>query len=1144
MKLPLIAACLVAGTTWSSASADQTSAVNPKTTAKSYTQAPSAPGSKVVYTSKTAPPIQKFSDQELGAMKAASIQAQKRALAAQNPPQPMVGSGGIRRAAGPSGSGGSLAVGGGDDCGSADVITGTGSYAFDTNAATTSPQQQGCGGGADNDVWFSWTAPSSGACTYTTCGGSGSDTVLAVWTGSGCGAVATACNDDACGLQSSIGFPVTAGTNYMLQLGGYSGIVGTGTFSLSISGPVTNDDCSGPVAIAGTGTFPFNTSGATTGPQQGLFCGGGNAYNDVWYAWTCPTSGTVTWSFCGGAGYDTLIAVYNGPGCPGAGTALVCNDDSCGLQSQLTFSGTAGAVYMLQVGAYSSAGSGAGTFTLNVSLPPSNDDCTSPTAIAGLGSFPYDNVAASTGTQGQNEALCLAYGMTTIDHDVWYTWTAPSSGCAIIDNCGDILDAKVAVYAGAGCPASGTALACNDDSCGLQSKISFTATAGATYLIQFGTFPGANGSIGSFNISQPGGGVGNDVCTSPTVIAGLGVFAFDNSPGLATTGCEGQAEALCAAQYGQLAMENDIWMQWTAPSSGFAVWDDCGLTSVDTKVAAYQGTGCPAQGSALACMDDSCPGFQTTLVWPVTAGTTYTIQIGTFPGAIGGPGSFSLNIVLPPTNDDCTSPVVLGPVGPYPFALLGASTGAQGQNEAICNFYGLTAIENDIWFTWTAPSTARANLTFCLGSSFDSKAAVYTGAGCPVGSAIACNDDACGLTTEMCFDVTGGTTYTIQVGTFPGAGNNFVGSFDIFLGPANPLCTYDDGTTENLLVWTVGGDMVWLNAFGTPSGNSVVSSVDVMWGSAMFPGYNPASNGDFATDIFIWQDGPTQDNDPSDATLLLTIPTTVTVWDTDTYVSFPIAPLAISGVFFVGSHQDSYGLSGAGPVQFVAPMDQNCPTPGVAWFFGNNSGFGTSPVDYTNPSNNVQPPVLFQNIGLPCQVMVRAGCNAGPATYLCDPGSGPTIACPCANPPAGSARGCDNSSATGGASVSGAGSNSLANPTVVFTTAGEKPTATSILLQGTAVNPNGLVFGQGVRCVVGVLKRLYVKTAVGGSITAPNFGAGDLAIPARSAALGDPISAGQSRWYMVYYRDPIVLGGCSALSTFNATNSAAVLWQP
>jgi len=192
----------------------------------------------------------------------------------------------------------------------------------------------------------------------------------------------------------------------------------------------------------------------------------------------------------------------------------------------------------------------------------------------------------------------------------------------------------------------------------------------------------------------------------------------------------------------------------------------------------------------------------------------------------------------------------------------------------------------------------------------------------------------------------------------------------------------------------------------------------------------------------------------------------------------------------------------------------------------------------------VQPPFTFDSIGLPCQVCVRAGCNVGPASYLCDPGSAGTIACPCANPPSGSGRGCDNSSSTGGASINGAGSNSLGSPTLAFTTAGEKPSATSILLQGASTNPTGFVFGQGVRCVAGTLKRLYVKTASGGSITAPNFGLGDLDIPTRSSALGDPISAGQTRAYMVYYRDPVVLGGCSSFSTFNATNTASVNWQP
>jgi hypothetical protein len=111
----------------------------------------------------------------------------------------------------------------------------------------------------------------------------------------------------------------------------------------------------------------------------------------------------------------------------------------------------------------------------------------------------------------------------------------------------------------------------------------------------------------------------------------------------------------------------------------------------------------------------------------------------------------------------------------------------------------------------------------------------------------------------------------------------------------------------------------------------------------------------------------------------------------------------------------------------------------------------------------------------------------------------------------------------------------------VFTTSAEKPTATSIVMQGNSLLASGLVFGQGVRCVGGTLKRLYTKTASGGSITAPQ--GGDLSVSARSSALGDVISAGQSRCYLVYYRDPIVLGGCPASSTFNATQTARIDWS-
>jgi hypothetical protein len=163
-------------------------------------------------------------------------------------------------------------------------------------------------------------------------------------------------------------------------------------------------------------------------------------------------------------------------------------------------------------------------------------------------------------------------------------------------------------------------------------------------------------------------------------------------------------------------------------------------------------------------------------------------------------------------------------------------------------------------------------------------------------------------------------------------------------------------------------------------------------------------------------------------------------------------------------------------------------------------------------------------------------------TAICEPGLNGVAACPCSNPPATGGRGCNNSSGTGGAQLTASGSARIAIDSVVLMTSGEKPGASSLVLQGSVMSANGFVFGQGVRCVSGSLKRLYLKAAIAGSITAP--GASDPSISARSAALGAPIAPGMHRYYGVYYRDPIILGGCPATSGFNITQQLDVLWHP
>ena len=145
--------------------------------------------------------------------------------------------------------------------------------------------------------------------------------------------------------------------------------------------------------------------------------------------------------------------------------------------------------------------------------------------------------------------------------------------------------------------------------------------------------------------------------------------------------------------------------------------------------------------------------------------------------------------------------------------------------------------------------------------------------------------------------------------------------------------------------------------------------------------------------------------------------------------------------------------------------------------------------------------------------LLDRGAPAG--TTFCS-GEGNSGPCPCGN--FGSlGRGCTNSAATGGALLGASGVPSLASDTLALTCMAELPSVSSLFLQGDAATA-GTGFGDGLRCAGGHLKRLYVHSASGGTVSAP--AAGDLAVSLRSAALGDVLAPGATRYYQVYYRDP------------------------
>ena len=114
-----------------------------------------------------------------------------------------------------------------DECANAIVIPSEStSFAFSTAGASNSAGFTYCAG-TGADVFYSWTAPASGATTIDTCGANG-DTVLAVF-GSCAGGASIACNDDAdvdtaCDgtLQSSVTFGAVAGTTYVIAVRNWS----------------------------------------------------------------------------------------------------------------------------------------------------------------------------------------------------------------------------------------------------------------------------------------------------------------------------------------------------------------------------------------------------------------------------------------------------------------------------------------------------------------------------------------------------------------------------------------------------------------------------------------------------------------------------------------------------------------------------------------------------------------------------------------------------------------------------------------------------------------------------------------------------------------------------------------------------------
>jgi len=218
--------------------------------------------------------------------------------------------------------------------------------------------------------------------------------------------------------------------------------------------------------------------------------------------------------------------------------------------------------------------------------------------------------------------------------------------------------------------------------------------------------------VWALGLSTPAFAQVGDDCAAPIAIAGLGRVPFDLTT--ATTGAQGQSEPLCN-DFNLPGLTNDVWYTWTAPATGRLAITNCGYAAIDSKIAVYEGTGCPT-ASALVCNDnDFCSG-PSRLEFPCVAGRTYTLQLGLHPGALPASGYLMMQLAPLPV----VVATVTNPATGVQYSLLSQS-GWHAAEAAARNLGGHLATIGDAaeqaWVHQTFSSYANQQRNLWLGYS-------------------------------------------------------------------------------------------------------------------------------------------------------------------------------------------------------------------------------------------------------------------------------------------------------------------------------------------------------------------------------------------------------------------------------------------
>ncbi len=343
-------------------------------------------------------------------------------------------------------------------------------------------------------LWWTWTAPANGDVQIDTIGSS-FDTVLGIYAGTILTNLSYLGSDDDTGGNgtSLMQLNATAGTTYLIVVDGFGGRSGDIHLNLAFTPFPSNDNFAHRLPILGSSKVVTGSNVLGTKESGEPTIQGDSGGASVWWTWTAPVAGPVTISTFGSS-FATLLGIYTGTNAASL-TPVASNSDYDGDgRAQVTFTAAKGTAYQIVVDGTNGV---TGDIVLSVSQTvPANDMFAKRIKLLGTAIVTTANNTGATLEPGEP----LISQSSSYSNTLWWTWTAPSNGTAVVTTDGSGIDTVLAIYTGT-VVTNLTQVAFNDDDHnnlyfgGYNSSLTFSAVQGTTYQIVVAGYDAISGPI-------------------------------------------------------------------------------------------------------------------------------------------------------------------------------------------------------------------------------------------------------------------------------------------------------------------------------------------------------------------------------------------------------------------------------------------------------------------------------------------------------------------------------------------------------------------------------------------------------------------------------------------------------------------------